>query len=375
MGFFSRKKDDSANTSSTSSLSSKNKSSSSVNLTEQKARDLIPCETMPREPPASYPKPDHLDPITQEQFTMYKQMLAHFQDPELKLPLNTNDFDNGTTTGGEYKPLSSWEKFWLTRECLLRYLRATKWNVDNAIKNCTSTLCWRREVGMTHDPDQQDKLTADKVAVENETGKEIILGFDKARRPLYYMKNGRQNTEPSFRQVQHMIFTMEEAVTMCPQGVEKVTVLVDFKLYKEPGIISDKAPPISIARACLNVLQNHYPERLAKCILINAPWYISAFLKMMYPFLDPATKEKAIFDEPFERHIEPEQLESLYNGRLDFNYKHDVYWPDMVETCHDVRKKQYQRWLQFGGKIGLSEFDIKGSHDELKYPVGYDMTK
>ncbi|CAL9733128.1 phosphatidylinositol transfer protein Pdr17p [Monosporozyma unispora] len=363
MGFFSRKKDD--------GLSSNNNSSSSVNLVR---KDLIPCEKMPRAPPDTYPKPEGVDPITPEQFEDYKVILAHFQNPDLKLALNTNDLDNGTNIK-TYIPLLSWEKFWLTRECFLRYLRANKWNTEHTIKHLTNTLCWRRETGLTHDPDQPDPLSADKVSVENETGKETVLGFDKMRRPLFYMKNGRQNTEPSFRQVQHMIYMMESAVSMCPQGVEKVTVLVDFKLYKEPGIISDKAPPISIARACLNVLQNHYPERLAKCILINAPWYISAFLKMMYPFLDPATKEKAIFDEPFENHIEPEQLEALYNGRLDFTYKHDVYWPDMVEVTHNTRKQQYLRWVSFGGKIGLSEFDLKGDHEELKYPVDHDMTK
>lgn len=360
MGFFSRKKDDS---------SSNNSSNVSI-----AAKDLIPCTTMPRAPPDSYGRPDGVDPITSEQFKAYKIILAYFQNPDLKLALNTNDLDSGSNVE-TYIPLLSWEKFWLTRECFLRYLRANKWNTDQTIKHLKNTLCWRRETGLTHDPEQPDPMTADKVAIENETGKEIVLGFDKMRRPLFYMKNGRQNTEPSFRQVQHMIYMMESAVSMCPQGVEKVTVLVDFKLYKEPGIISDKAPPLSIARACLNVLQNHYPERLAKCILINAPWYISAFLKMMYPFLDPATKEKAIFDQPFEKHIEPEQLEALYNGKLDFTYKHDVYWPDMVKVTHDTRKQQYQRWVNFGGKVGLSEFDLKGDHEELKYPVDHDMTK
>ncbi|CCD25734.1 phosphatidylinositol transporter NDAI_0F04160 [Naumovozyma dairenensis CBS 421] len=342
-------------------------------------KDLIPCDKMILSPPESYGKPTPFPKITKEQNVLYRQVLKHFQDENLKLPLNTNDLNNNSTADSTtsssigLKPLGPWEKFWLSRECILRYLRATKWNPTHAIKNLTETLVWRREIGLTYDSNDPNQLTPDKIAVENETGKEFLLGFDNAKRPLFYMKNGRQNTEPSFRQVQQLIFMMEAAVSLTPQGVEKITVLVDFKAYKEPGIITDKAPPISIARACLNVMQNHYPERLAKCVLINIPWFAWAFLKLMYPFLDPATKEKAIFDEPFENHIEPSQLEAMYNGRLDFKYNHDVYWPDMNEKLTNKRNAEFKRFEKFGGLIGLSEFDFKGDHEELLYPVEMDL--
>jgi len=331
--------------------------------------ELISADKMIKKPPAKYGEAEKLKKVTTEQQSAYKELLTHFQDEKLELPIDTND------TTGKKRPLSSWEKYWLTRECIYRYLRANKWHISNAKKGMTETIIWRREVGIAHGDKIEKPLTGKDVAIENETGKEILLGFDYDRRPLFYMKNGRQNTESSFRQVQQLIYMMESAVTLCPQGVEKITVLVDFKAYKEPGIITDKAPPVSIARACLNVMQNHYPERLAKCVLINIPWFAWAFLKMMYPFLDPATKEKAVFDEPFEKYIEPEQLEALYNGKLDFKYNHEVYWPDMVSGLDEIRHAGYERFLKFGGVIGLSEYDIKGDHDELLYPIDFDQTQ
>lgn len=332
--------------------------------------DLIPCDTLSVDPPARYGKAEPLKKLTKEENEKYKLVLKHFQNPSLEIGVNTN-----SSTTEAKRSLSSWEKHWLSRECILRYLRAAKWNVEHAIKNITHTLEWRREVGITHEKDQKNPLTSDTIAIENETGKEIVLGFDIHRRPIFLMKNGRQNTESSFRQVQQLIFMMEAATTLCPQGVENLAVLVDFKAYKEPGIISDKAPPISIARACLNVMQNHYPERLGKCLLINIPWFAWAFLKVMYPFLDPATKEKAIFDEPFEKHVEPDQLEALYNGKLDFTYKHEIYWPDFVEKVEKVRLRNFERFEKFGGVVGLSEYDFKGDHDEIIYPVDYEQTE
>lgn len=341
MGLFSRKKD-----------------STPVNRT-----DLIPCDKMIGHPPKGSPAPQKPADLNKEQMGRLVEMLEHFNKPGLELPIDT------TSNCSKTRPISSWERFFLTRECLLRYLRARNWDVPKAIKMLTETLVWRREVGITHGEEDDHPLKPEDIAVENETGKEILLGYDYENRPLFYLKNGRQNTESSFRQVQQMLFMMESATTITPQGVEKMCVLVDFKSYKEPGIISDKAPPLSIAKMCLHIMQNHYPERMGKCILINIPWFIWAFLKMMYNFLDPATKEKVIFDEPFTNHIDPTQLEATYNGKLDFHYKHDVYWPDMNAKVEAARSRQYKRFLKFGGKMGLSEWDLKGESDELVYPA------
>ncbi|GCF00942.1 hypothetical protein ZYGM_001160 [Zygosaccharomyces mellis] len=323
-------------------------------------RDLIPCDRAFLSPPEGYghgKPPKKLQGFTWE---AYKTILAHFQNENLQIPINTSS--------KKLLTLVPEEKFWLTRECMLRYLKGNKGNVQAAIEKLEETLVWRREVGLTVVRKDTKPLDSDLVSPENETGKEVILGFDQKGRPLLYMKNGRQNTEPSFRQVQLLIYIMEAATTFCPQGVESLTVLIDFKHYKEPGIISDKMPPMSISKLSLNVMQNHYPERLGQGILINIPWFAWAFLKMMYPFLDPETRQKVIFDEPFEKYIDPSQLDAIYNGRLDFHYKHEIYWPDLTAKVKKVKEIQYSRFLKFGGIAGISEFDLKGDRDELICP-------
>lgn len=329
-------------------------------------KDLIPCDRAFVTPPEKYGKgkpPQKLESGTLES---YKTILRHFRDENLQLPINTSS--------KKCVSLIPEEKFWLTRECMLRFLKGNKGNVQVTIQKLEETLTWRREVGLTIVSKDVKPLDADLVAPENETGKQVILGFDQERRPIFYMKNGRQNTESSFRQVQQLVYMMEAATTFCPQGVDSLTVLIDFKHYKEPGIISDKMPPLSISKLSLNVMQNFYPERLGRCILINIPWFAWAFLKMMYPFLDPETRQKAIFDEPFDKYIEPTQLEALYDGKLDFHYKHDIYWPDLTEKVKALREKQFARFLKFGGLVGLSEFDLKGEGDEPIYSLDSEDT-
>ncbi|KAG8806060.1 hypothetical protein FRC18_006306 [Serendipita sp. 400] len=64
------------------------------------------------------------------------EVLAHFTKEDYKLPNVEKDAE-----------LMEVEKFWLTNDCILRYLRATKWDVPSAIKRLETTLLWRREFG------------------------------------------------------------------------------------------------------------------------------------------------------------------------------------------------------------------------------------
>ncbi|GKT84523.1 CRAL/TRIO domain-containing protein [Colletotrichum tofieldiae] len=156
-------------------------------------------------------------------------------------------------------PLTDSERQWLTRECLLRYLRATKWSPKDAEKRLLETLVWRREYGV-------EALTPEHISPENETGKQIILGFDKERRPCHYLNPGRQNTDPSPRQVQHLVFMLERVIELMPAGQEKIALLINFKTSKSR---SNTAPGIGLAREVLHILQTHYPERLGKALIIN----------------------------------------------------------------------------------------------------------
>ncbi|AGO10853.1 AaceriAFR660Wp [[Ashbya] aceris (nom. inval.)] len=331
--------------------------------------DLIQVTRLIREPPASYPVPEGIPELSTEQHDKYKHVLEYFQDEKLVLPLKSGKKQEQAE---QTAALSAYERFWLTRECLLRYLRATGWNVEAAIERLRKTLVWRREFGVTGDPDAPNSLKPEMVEPENATGKQVLLGFDPERRPIYMMKNGRQNTEPSFAQVQHLVFFMEAAIALMPQGVELLALLIDFRHYKEAGVIGAKSPPISLAKQILSIIQDHYPERLGKALFFNMPWYGWTFLKLMHPFIDPVTRSKLVYDEPFSTYIDAEQLEATYGGKLDFHYKHEEYWPDFVSVFQERKEYQYARFLKFGALIGLSEFDLKSKEAELRYPVDYN---
>lgn len=72
------------------------------------------------------------------------------------------------------------ERCYWSREAFLRCLRACKWNYDAALRRAEETCVWRREYGV-------ETLSADDVAKEGETGKEVVYGFDRQCRPVLYM--------------------------------------------------------------------------------------------------------------------------------------------------------------------------------------------
>ena len=199
--------------------------------------------------PVESAKPVPTQPLTTDQEKKYEEVLEAVKSWK-EIP----------STKGKEGPITDSEIMWLTRECILRYLRATKWSPAEAQKRLLGTLTWRRDYGV-------EELTGEYISPENETGKQIILGYDNAARPCLYLNPGRQNTEPSPRQVQHLVFMVETVLEFMVAGQENLALLINFKASKSR---TNTAPGIGQGREVLNILQMHYPERLGRAYIINS---------------------------------------------------------------------------------------------------------
>ncbi|KAM3541314.1 hypothetical protein ARSEF1564_005745 [Beauveria bassiana] len=120
-----------------------------------------------------YPRPK----LSPDQEVKYKTLLSEV----MSWTIITCDSDIS-----ESGPITSRERIWLTRECLLRYLRATKWSIDEAVKRIQATLVWRREYGL-------DDLTPEFLSPEQETGKQIILGPEPTANPAFILHAGEDD--------------------------------------------------------------------------------------------------------------------------------------------------------------------------------------
>ncbi|PSK35196.1 hypothetical protein C7M61_004861 [Candidozyma pseudohaemuli] len=305
--------------------------------------------------------------LTSDQKEKFSKVYQHFAQEDFAVA--DSEESHKHKDKAHYKPLTEDEKSWLTRECFLRYLRATKWKVEDAISRIEGTLAWRREFGISGNFDLENEVNGTLVAPENETGKEVILGYDNDARPCLYLKPGRQNTKTSQRQVQHVVYMLEKVIDYMPPGQDSLALLIDFKA-SPVGTQNGKIPPVSTGRQVLNILQTHYPERLGKALLTNIPWLGWTFLKIIHPFIDPLTREKLVFDQPFPDYVPKLQLDKDFGGKVNFEYEQEKYWPQMISIAEEKKRKYVKRFETFGSKVGLSEYDLRGDHEELKYPPG-----
>ena len=159
----------------------------------------------PLSKPLESSKPVPRTEPTADQLEKYKSLLA-------KVSLWT-EVPESLTAGAKATPIQDHERMFLTRDCLLRYLRATSWKVDQAETRLKNTLIWRREYGT-------DARTAEQISIENETGKQVIIGWDNEGRPCLYLRPSKQNTERSERQIQHLVFMLERTLDLMPPGQE-----------------------------------------------------------------------------------------------------------------------------------------------------------
>ncbi|KAJ1816722.1 hypothetical protein LPJ75_001931 [Coemansia sp. RSA 2598] len=228
---------------------------------------------------------------------------------------------------------------WLTDECLARYVRARKGVYEDTKKALRKTIEWRASV-------RPHALRPDVVELENRTGKMYFNGFDRFSRPVIYMYNHRQNTKDPDNQIRWVIYTLELCIRhMCP-GVEKVTLAIDATQWGFSSSVS-----IGTAKKFLDILGNHYPERLGRAVIFMPPKFFVAFYSLVSPFIDPVTKAKVAFVNPnspptaqavqqqqqqaegsgspwiaVEDCFDRDLLEKDCYGSWAFQYDHKTYW-------------------------------------------------
>ncbi|KAG5636163.1 hypothetical protein H0H81_008944, partial [Sphagnurus paluster] len=291
-------------------------------------------------PPPTVCEADPRADLSDVQLAMYKEVLDHFSVPKYEIP------------GLEKGELIEAEKFWLSYECLLRYLRAVKWKcAAAAIQRLEATLKWRREYGIYEEP-----VSSSHVEPEAVTGKQVQFGYDVRGRPGLYLFPSRQNTDEPTRQIQFTVWNLERTIELMGPGVETLSLLINY---------GDKAknPSLGVARTVLNILQDHYPERLGMALILNVPFLLNAFYRLINPFIDPVSREKMKFNPQLIK-------DGLFNGDMvmsewwggdcNFEYVHEKYWPALLNMCESRSKAWLEKWRVLGGTIGIKEWDYKG---------------
>ncbi|KAJ1376286.1 GOLD domain [Sesbania bispinosa] len=205
---------------------------------------------------------------------------------------------------------------------LLKFLRARDFKVKDAFTMIKNTIRWRKEFKI-------DELLEEDLGDDLE--KAVYMhGFDKEGHPVCYNIYGEFQNKELYKKtfsdeekrhkfLRWRIQFLEKSIRKLdfnPGGICTIVQVNDLKNSPGPG----KWELRQATKQALDLLQDNYPEFVAKQVFINVPWWYLAVNRMISPFLTQRTKSKFVFAGPSKsaetllRYIAPEQLPVKYGG-------------------------------------------------------------
>lgn len=181
---------------------------------------------------------------------------------------------------------------------LLRFLRASHWKSMEALRRLKATVRWRKAFGIAA---LCAGAPADLLAQENARGRIFVRGSDRSGRPILVVRLRYPDLRRGEDYIRHAVYCIERAVACLDrreamvdignvgpgshaddqvfevqEAAGKFTLLIDFTDYAPQN-----RPKLGTARAVLNILRDHYPERLGRAILLGPPPHVAAWWRLM----------------------------------------------------------------------------------------------
>jgi len=197
-----------------------------------------------------------------------------------------------------------------------RHLVAGNGNKQNALTKMKNTIQFRSEMnvdGLRLCYDEENIESGDKEyqklreGLDNEMLTPVcqIRGYDKDfRAPINAIVN--EKTDGIFHPVEYVrihLYMIERALA-CQErrtgGEEdcRFVIITDCNNFSLAC-----GPPPSISKKMIELLANHYPERLHKFFFVDTPLIFRVFWNIVKYFLDPVTAAKISFVTGEVRHI------------------------------------------------------------------------
>ncbi|CAL4959644.1 unnamed protein product [Urochloa decumbens] len=196
---------------------------------------------------------------------------------------------------------------------LRRFLRARDHNVEKAAAMFLKFLKWRREAapdGFVPEERVRRELAQDKAWMGgvDRSGRPILVGF-LAR---HYSADRDMPEYKSF-----VVYFFDKICARIPRGQEKFLAIVDLQGWGYANC------DVRAYIASIEIMQNYYPERLGKALMINVPYiFVKVWKTMIYPFIDTNTRDKFVFVEDKNLHetlrqeIDETQLPEYLGGKM-----------------------------------------------------------
>ncbi|KAJ2803592.1 hypothetical protein H4S07_004421, partial [Coemansia furcata] len=201
---------------------------------------------------------------------------------------------------------------------VLRFLRARKWDVDQALGMIRKTLAWR--VGQA----------IDEVAYFGEsklhyhtmyTGLAFACTTDRLGCPVYVVRVRANvaNNRSILAIKRFLCWQLETSQLLAAASDGRVTLLFDMSDITRENIDLD------LVRVLISLLSSYFPETLGIMILFTTSWFFMGLWTVIAPFIDPVVKSKIVMvrsTREITPYIDLDQLPIELGGKKPFNYNY-----------------------------------------------------
>ncbi|KAI5076633.1 hypothetical protein GOP47_0008698 [Adiantum capillus-veneris] len=198
---------------------------------------------------------------------------------------------------------------------LLRFLRARAMHVPRAAKMLAEHQTWRASFVPS------GFISESQIESELAQGKAFLQGVcKKTGHPLLFMIARHHYRSTDFQEFKSKMYAFHEAahvIGICTPCIYDIFLLIlpvelGFVVYAADKTIASaqagaekyvtivdlegigyKNMDIKSLFSSLHLLQNYYPERMARLYFVKVPSIFTSFWKMVSPFIDKVTREKA----------------------------------------------------------------------------------
>ena len=177
----------------------------------------------------------------------------------------------------------------------VRFLRARNGRVAEAAKMLLAHLRWRA----TYKP---WRITPRDVEGQAVTGKVRSVGTDAHGRPLLVLDNTRENSRDAEAQLAHLVFHMHRVEraflrgARCGRGLNGWGATPGkFLLFIHLDNFSLRTMPARRQTMhTVNLVQDHFPERLGRAVLFCPPSVFAALMNLVKPLMSKSTRDKIV---------------------------------------------------------------------------------
>ncbi|XP_050369774.1 LOW QUALITY PROTEIN: patellin-4 [Argentina anserina] len=205
---------------------------------------------------------------------------------------------------------------------LLKFLRAREFKVNEAFEMLKKTLQWRKESKI--DSVLEEEICSDLSSAA------YLNGVDREGHPVCYNIFGVFDNEELYQKtfgnaekrgqfLRWRVQLMEKSIQkleLRPSGATSLLQINDLK--NSPGPIKKELRVAT--KQAVGLLQDNYPELVAKNIVINVPFWYYALNALLSPFLTQRTKSKFVVARPAKvtetllQYIPAEEIPVQYGG-------------------------------------------------------------